>query len=459
MKGAFVVAVLLAAGELVQSKIDAGPIQEFSGVFFESYEEKIFYPCDESWGNVGWWLRFAPGIPTPFPRYEVKGAGMRTLAHYLRVRGTLSKPGSYGTGFHSRELVVDSVIEVRDTSVSHCKSGFDNRPTQWKGSEPVHGTPASAVTTADRSIVAVADSRGILTLWRNGLAIGRYRYSKPAPNGGVPTTTIAFSPSNQLVAVGTGDGRVRIWNIPNGRLVRELDHSAHTDTVGVPGEAGYGVFVGEWPVTSVAFTSDDSTLVTAGGARAYAWSISSGRRIGVFVGGGKQRSIEPSRLAMLRNPDRVVALGRDGTMRMYAPGGGAPEFVAAAPTVDLMLGQMAISPDERLIAVQLKADSIALWSLETGRITHVLGVPAFYHGGLAFSPDSKLIAVSGGAFAIYLWETESGKPFARLPGPYSGARNMWFTAKGDSIVMSSLFDASLTVIRARYPFDTSLIPR
>jgi hypothetical protein len=53
--------------------------------------------------------------------------------------------------------------------------------------------------------------------------------------------------------------------------------------------------------------------------------------------------------------------------------------------------------------------------------------------------------MNGGTFSVFVWRTTSGAPIAQLRAPHSGAWRMWFTPRGDSIVMTGHFDSTLVV--------------
>lgn len=425
---------------------------EFQGVFMESYEEKIFFACDATPGAPGWWVRFSSGVGSGDFRYNVAGPGFPTRSHYMRVRGSLNGKGPYGTGFHTHEIVIDSVLEVSDSI--KCESNFALVPKPWNGAGMFGRFPTSAATSDDRKFVAVADSRGMVSVWRSesGDLVGRYRYAQPSPPGAIPTTTIAFSPSDELMAVATEDGWVLVWNIPEGRFKWKLDHAAHTDTLGAEGQEGWKIY-GRAHVGSMAFASDDSTLATAGGERARVWSMKTGRKISELLGIGRHQGVEPSQIVMLHNPERIVGFARDGTLRVYGPRGGPPLLVAPAPTLTHIEAPMKASPDGMRIALRVSQDSIALWSMEDGKITGRLGVPTFFQDDIAFSPDSKQVAMSGSHYAIYIWNVKTSTPVARVQLQHAGARNFWFTQAGDSLVIRGWSDSTLLAIPTKYPYD------
>jgi WD40 repeat protein len=433
------------------------PPVEFSGVYMDTGEEKIFFHCDGSPGEPSWWVNFAPQVELGRARYAYQGVGFPAQIHYMRVAGSLSPQGRYGTGFQSRELRVDSILEISDSL--KCKSAIDGVPTPLSLAGTVNSVSAFATTSDDRTLVAIADNRGLVSVWETASArlIGRVRYENPPPPGAVPTTTIAFSHSNRLMAVGTQDGWAKVWSIPNGELIWELDNSAHKELVGAPGEEGWTEF-GVFPVNSVAFSSNDSILVSAGGGRGYAWSMISGRKINSLFGAGRRHAIAPSQVAALRDPDRIVAYGPDGTLRLYATSGGLPLMVTSTQKVDLLLGPMKISPDQKRLAMRVAQDSVMLWSLEEGRPTRTLYVPHFFQGDFAFSPDGRRVAIPGN-FAIYVWDTESGDPVTRIPTPVGRSRNLWFTQNGDSLIMSSVRDSALSTVRAIFPYSAQMFNR
>ncbi|HUQ20208.1 MAG TPA: hypothetical protein VM099_11400, partial [Gemmatimonadaceae bacterium] len=386
---------------------------EFAGMYAENAQESIFWACGEDRDPDGWWVRFEPGANAERARYQYDGPGFPTSTHDIRVLGHLGPSGRFGTGFHTRELIVSKVLEVKNPG-GICAT-YPLKPADWKGAGPVHDRTRSAVSSSDGSLVAILDWVGDISIWNT--ASGEMVKHFPSgntfrPDDGV-ALPLAFSPANDRLAVAGRDGFVRVWNPRDGRLLWRL----------------------RLPAASVAFSPDGRTLLGGGGVRSYTWSMENGNFLDSLA--------VPGRAVYGRNPPRIISSGH-GVLHAYTLTGGLPIFTAASGSNSELL---AISPNDQFLALKGDQDSVFLWSVPEGKISKRLGLPHFFWGAIAFSPDSKQIALSGGgAFAIYIWDTGTGDPIQRIPGPALITRDMWFTPDGDSIVAAAFQDTSLYVL-------------
>jgi WD40 repeat protein len=174
--------------------------------------------------------------------------------------------------------------------------------------------------------------------------------------------------------------------------------------------------------------------------------MSSGQQISKLFGPGINRDVAPSHVVTVSDPSRILAYTPNGTLSAYPITGGAPLFSVAVPKAGYLNGYgMKISPDGRFVAIRDSPDTISLWSMTDGKITHRFGVPPFSTGDFAFTSDGNRLAIPGGAFSVYVWNTVSGAPVAQLRAPHAGAYRLWFTPTGDSLVMSAHFDSTLLV--------------
>jgi WD40 repeat protein len=416
----------------------------YSGVYTESSRESIFYPCGSTAGNSGWWLRFLPGAKADRARYQYDGPGMPNSTHFIVVRGTLSPPGFFGYGFQFRQLEVDSVLEIRDPQ--GCPNAYNSAPRRWESIGFVGRMVSAVASTQDARLTAIAVNKGTVTVWDNasGKKITEYRFMPPYHPSTIPSLSMAFSRSGRMLAIGGVDGWVQVVRIPSGKRIWKLAHSTHEDTIGTPGKPGRAIY-GASDVRSVAFTADEKTLVSAGGGRAYTWSMSSGKRINKLLGTGINRDVAPSHVLTTADPPRIIGYSSNGSLNVYSAAGGVPLFTAAGPKAGSRAGPIKISADERFIAIGESGESVSLWSMTEGKIIHRFEVPPFGSGDFALSPDGEKLAMPGGTFSVYVWNTTSGAPVAQLRASHAGAFRLWFTPNGDSVVMSTFFDSTLVV--------------
>jgi WD40 repeat protein len=86
-------------------------------------------------------------------------------------------------------------------------------------------------------------------------------------------------------------------------------------------------------------------------------------------------------------------------------------------------GQIAFSPDEKLLATGSVDDSLKLWDLSAGLQLRSLSARGHHVEGVAFSPDGHLLATAGGRDQnVKLWDVESGQEIRTLNCSRSGAR-------------------------------------
>jgi WD40 repeat protein len=159
---------------------------------------------------------------------------------------------------------------------------------------------------------------------------GRQRTTLTGHASGVAVpgvTRLAFSPDGRLLA-SYGYPVVRIWDLVNGRLVRELDLKEYL----------FGINV-------LAFSPAGGLLATAGSRRAQLWDVASGRSVSLFQGHGSDRidglaiSPDETRLATASGREVKVWDARSGqeALTLALPGSAlerGPDVVALAWTAD-----------------------------------------------------------------------------------------------------------------------------
>jgi WD40 repeat protein len=207
-----------------------------------------------------------------------------------------------------------------------------------------------------------------------------------------PVTALAFCPDGQVLANGGNDGKVRLWGLPDGRLLRTLnDH---------PGG-----------VTCLAIHPDGRTLVTGGhDGMLWLWGLPDGRALGLL-----EQAHAPRSLA-LRPDGRLLASGLGdwkGTVQLW-------DFPEGRPRARLeghngAVSSLAISPDGQWLVSGGEDSRVCVWELPDGNFRQMLRTRDWV-AALAITPDNRTLASAGYDRAVRLWKLPTGEPLAKLEG-------------------------------------------
>lgn len=261
------------------------------------------------------------------------------------------------------------------------------------------GLIASIAFTSDSKLVASGSWDNTIRIWdvQTGAQI------RTLTGHTKSVTSVAFSPNGRLLASGSTDYTARIWDVSTGKLLRTL--SKHT-----------------MPVESVAINRDGTILATSGLDKLIVlWDIASGKEIRTLTGhDGNVTSV-----AFSPDGKRLASSSWDKTVKLWDTATGA--LLQTLPA-GIALMSVAYSPDGRMVAGAGSFSVIKIWDVASGQELHTMRAGAEWVYPLAFSPDSKFLASGSNSTdgrTVKLWDVSTGreaeafKSFIRQPRVFS----------------------------------------
>jgi len=238
----------------------------------------------------------------------------------------------------------------------------------------------------DRSILALGDTDGEITLWD---LVAEEQLELTLQRIGIPIGEMVFSPDGMLLASGGDDGVIFVWNLTSGGLY----------TTPLKGHQGI--------VTDLTF-SPDSKILASGGedTQVLLWEMESGTRIGSALKGHRG---DVTDLDFSPNGQYLVSAGFEGLILLWDL---STEEATSTPFIGHPVSSVMsvlFSPDGKIIASAGQDRQVILWDVSTARPSNI---PLIGHEddltSLAFGPDSRFLASADEGGTIYLWDVVAG---------------------------------------------------
>ena len=256
---------------------------------------------------------------------------------------------------------------------------------------------------SDRSVAFSPDGQRFAVA--SGIGVWLYEVTTSRALALLPTvsrvTSVAFSPDGTMLASGSNDGDIELWDVATGTYI-----------------AAFGHWIHGLETTSVSFSPDGTMLASgASDATVKLWDVETGRI---------STSFGPNLLEI-----DIVAFSPDGTT--IASGWFGSDFnlwdVATGTNTLLSTIENGIGLGQPLsfsfsydgILASGHPWGIVLWDVAIG--TQITTFPSNWAQSVVFSPDGTTLASGEGDGTVLLWDVVTGENIAVLAG-YIGWGNL-----------------------------------
>ncbi|HEU4339735.1 MAG TPA: WD40 repeat domain-containing protein [Planctomycetota bacterium] len=326
------------------------------------------------------------------------------------------------------------------------------------------GFYAMAETEKGSRLVAT-DGGGSVAIW--DLTTGK-RLTDAGPG---EVFCVAYSPDGRSLLAGMKDGSITLWDVAAGRTIRTFEKLSEK-------KFGDGSPTHNW-AASLAMCPDGTQAVTAHwDGRTALWDLSNGKLIreydGMFGGSVQGVALSPDGRwgAGSGHPAAIWDLEGGQAKRSVNPGPGAYTAVAFSPNGALLLlgsnsaklrlfdatsgaqvrefeghpgrvAALAFTPDGRhAVSGSESGEPFQLWDASTGKPVRTFafprGTPPSWGTALALSPDGRFLYSRGAANELVVWNVESGAIVKSFSGHHNTVKAIALSAGGRFVATGSM---------------------
>ena len=279
----------------------------------------------------------------------------------------------------------------------------------------------------DGTVVASGSDDRVVRVWdaQTGSLL------KILPGHTKSVTVVAFTPNGKLLLTASEDQTLKVWEVATGQLVRSIQ----VTTGGVNG------------LSSIAFSPDGNQMVSTLGVSVDLWDANEWKLVGSFRTMESHTSGEmtyccgsTAELARFDARGQLIISGHeDGTIKVWNP---KPPGILPNPGSELIRvlrtsernETFALSPDEKILITNDGEKPPKMWDWSKGKPLRALGNAASYAHSVVLSPDGRLIATSDIGGDIILWSVQSGRLLHKFDGGYSSDDVLAFSPDGSRLV-------------------------
>jgi serine/threonine protein kinase/dipeptidyl aminopeptidase/acylaminoacyl peptidase len=277
-------------------------------------------------------------------------------------------------------------------------------------SEAINLSGRVPLFSPDGSILASGEMDGRIRLI--SLATGGIR-EIPAPAGRPETGALAFSPDGRLLATGhsASDGKIRLWDVATGNLAATLE--GHRSGI-----------------SKLVFAPDGRTLYSASADQTIRlWDLTRTKPSVRLQG----HSGPLTGLVLSRDGRTLVSCATDGSVRLWDTRlESRQRSQVVLPEAAALFGAL-LTADNRCVITASPSNAVTIWDVATA--TAIKRIPALGTNNLsvALSPDQRLLAVGSADGILKIWDLKAQVMVTNWQPHTIPVYKLWFLEGGKSL--------------------------
>jgi len=228
--------------------------------------------------------------------------------------------------------------------------------------------------------------------------------------------SVALSPDGKLLAAGTANSEVRIWQMENRRLLHTC--KGHTD----------------W-VRSIAFSADGKILASGSHDQTIRlWDVDTGQCTGIFT--EHQNRVRAVAFSPADEKPLLASSSDDRTIRIWDIQ--TLTLIRVLPGHSDKINAIAFSPYNHTLVSVSHDETIRVWDVDRGYLMQELRGQGGWIWSVAFSDDGHTLATGNEDGTISLWDMRTYHCFQTLTGGHRARVNtVAFSPRRDILISGS----------------------
>lgn len=304
------------------------------------------------------------------------------------------------------QLLVGGVILLLGSGVGYWYWQNYGSPRTLKGHS---GEVNTVAISADGQILASGSDDQTVKLWN----LKQRQEIRTLKGHSDLVYSVAISPDSQTLVSSSKDNTVKVWNLKTGKDVRNLK-----------GHKSY--------VNSVAISLDNQTIASGSyDTTIKIWNLKTGQLIRTMTG----HSSTVLCVSLSPNGQTLASGSADQTIKLWNLNTGKELRTLIGHSGDI--NSIAFSPDGKTLASGSDDKSVRVWNPNTGRAVRTFTGHLGDINSIAFSPDGQTLASGGDDKTIKLWNLTTGEELPTIRGHLDSVYSVTFSPNGKFLVSGS----------------------